>query len=544
MAAHPFTGKTRIKTETSPDQKQKAGNPPPLSRRATRFDVKKRCRAVSAVCLLVSLASSATAADLEPKHGGTLRVGIDGTIIAVNPYRARYRQHFSYPRLYTEGLVDLNKKAEIVPGLAESWEISSDGMEYTFKIRPSVSLHNGDTLTAEDVKWSLDYVRDPKNGAAYRGNLSSTKSIETAGPLTVKVRFKEPFGPPFLADIYGTFVPIVSRKSGPTLDTKPIGTGPFTVADWNPGLNLRLERFPDYRKKGRPYLDEIVLRFLPEETVRYTALRTGDIDVADGLPIQAVTELKKAPLPGIQFVAIPGGEYMMLLFNTRKPPLSDVRLRQAFAYALDKQEIVNADRWGYGEVVNQTFPKSSPWHFELEDYKRDPNKARGLLSGAGFPQGLALPILVSPKYLSTAQVLQTQLKAVGIKLDFQLVDDATRVSQTDKGEFAMMLRGQGFPLDPNRDLDMFYSKARNPSGYSNPDFDRLYEQGRVERDFQKRKQIYREAMRLVIREVPSILIWGSDSFVGWRDRVKGFDLNIARIPIYDGGGIESTRIEK
>jgi peptide/nickel transport system substrate-binding protein len=501
-------------------------------------------RALVIVSFLVG-GSSLLAGEKGPRYGGSIRVGIDGTIPAVNPFKARYRQHFSYNRLYAEGLVDLNQKAEIVPGLAESWEISRDGSEYTFKVRERVLFHNGEPLTAEDVKWSLEYAMDPKNAAWYRANLSSVKSVEVEGPFSVKVRLNGPFVP-FLSEIYGIFIPIASRKASATLDSLPIGSGPFSVAEWTPGLHLRLRGFKNYWKKGKPYLDEVTLRFLSDETVRFTALRTGDVDIADELPLHAVAEMKKSPLPGIRIVGIPGGSYMQTTLNTRRPPLNDVRLRQAIAYALDKEEILKADRWGFGEAVNQLFPKSSPWYVEVEDRKRDLDRARKLLAEAGLPQGISLPILVSPKYLSTAQVMQTQLKAVGINLDFQQMDDATRLARTNSADFTMDLRGVGFPLDPHQALSMFYSKLgrRNTSGYVNPEFDRRYEQAQVEQSFRKRRELYGEATKLVVKDVPAILLWSSDSFVGWRDHVQGFDLNIVRIPVYEGGGIEHTWLAK
>ena len=138
---------------------------------------------------------------------------------------------------------------------------------------------------------------------------------------------------------------------------------------------MKLSRFKEYWKKGKPYVDEVVFRFIPEETVRYTALRAGDVDVADELPPQVMTELKGSAPKGFQVVGIPGGSFMVLMMNTRRPPLNDARVRQAIAFAIDKQEILDATRWGAGEATNQLGSKGSPWYFDVEDRRREIGRA-------------------------------------------------------------------------------------------------------------------------------------------------------------------------
>jgi peptide/nickel transport system substrate-binding protein len=498
-----------------------------------------------ALSLWIASAGLAGERPATPKYGGTLRIAIDGTIQAIDPYKGtRFRQHFGFTRLYAEGLVDMDKQADLVPGLAESWEISPDGREYTFKLRKGIKFHNGEDLTSEDVRFSFEHASDRKNAAQYRTNLDLVESIEAADRYVVKIRLKKA-STPFLSNIYAGFVPVMSRKSLATLDTAPVGTGPFAYVEWKPGLHVKFRRFKDYWKQGRPYVDEVVFRFAADETVRYTGLRAGDLEIADELPPQVMAELKGASQKGYRYVGIPGGSYMILMLNTRRPPLTDVRVRQAIASALDKQEILDATRWGAGEGTNQLHAKGSPWRFDVEDRKRDLSLAKKLLTEAGFPQGFAVPVLASQKYVPTAQIIQAQLKPLGIHLEFQQVDDATRLARENKADFDTDLRGMGYPMDPDRYFIYFYSKTgtRNFTGYNNAEFDRLYERAQVEQDFQKRKQMYTEMLKMIQRDVPEILLWSGHRFIGWRDHVKGFEPNPAAVTLYHGGGLETTWID-
>lgn len=483
---------------------------------------------------------------ITPRTGGTLRIGLDGTIPAVDPFKGtRFRQLFGFTRLYAEGLTDLDRQANIVPALAESWEITPDGRVYTFKLRRGVKLHNGEELTAEDVKWSFDHTMDPKSGAQYRANLDLVEAVDVVDRYTLRVRLKNA-STPFLSNVYGSLVPIVSRHASATLESLPIGTGPFVVEEWKQGFHLRLRRFKEYWNQGRPYVDEVVLRFVPDESVRFTALRVGDVDIADELPPQRMAELKGAPQKGFRFVGIPGGSYMRLMINTRRAPLNDVRIRQAIAFALDKQGILTAVRWGAGEASNQLYSKSSPWYLDVEDRKQDLTAARRLLAEAGFPRGLSIPVIVVPYTSTTAQVVQAQLRSVGIQLEFEQLDVASELPRQRKGEFDLDFSGLGYPIDPDRQFTTFYSQnsARNYTGYSNPDYDRLYERALVEPDFQKRKLLYTEMMRMIQRDVPEILLWSGHRFIGWRDNIKGFDVNPAAVTMYQGGGLETTWIDR
>jgi peptide/nickel transport system substrate-binding protein len=505
-------------------------------------------RCASVLCFLTAAIATVVAGERAPgpRYGGTLRIAVDGVILAVDPFKGtRFRQHFGFTRLYAEGLVDLDKQANLVPGVAESWEITPDGRVYTFKLRKGVKFHHGDELTAEDVKWSFEYAMDRKSAAFYRTNLDAVEAIEIGDRYTIRMKLKRASAP-FLSNIYALFIPVLSRKTLPALDSAPIGTGPFAVDEWKPGVHLKLRRFKEYWKQGRPYVDEVVFRFVPDESIRYTALRSGDVDIADELPPQMMADLKGAPQKGFRVLAIPGGGYMILVMNIRKGPLSDVRVRQAVAFALDKEEILRATRWGEGEATNQLFTKSSPWHFDVEDRKRDLATARRLLAEAGFAQGFTIPMVLSTKYLSTGQLLQSQLRRIGIQVDFEQVDDPTRLTRQTKADFITTLTGLGYPVDPDHYAIYFYTKAgvRNRTGYSDPEYDRQYERAIVEQDFSKRKVLYTEMMRILQRDVPEIVLWSSHRYFGWRDHVKGFVPSVAAVTLYHGGGLETTWMDQ
>jgi peptide/nickel transport system substrate-binding protein len=221
-------------------------------------------------------------------------------------------------------------------------------------------------------------------------------------------------------------------------------------------------------------------------------------------------------------------------------------VRQAIAFALDKQEIVNAVRWGAGEPTNQIYPKDSAWYFDVEDRKRDLATARRLMAEAGQSQGFTLPMMVRARTMPTAQVLQAQLKMIGIRLEFEQMDTPTRLARQRKWEFDSDLRGEGYPLDPENTFRYYYSKIgfRNYSGYNNPEYDQMYEKALVEQDFKKRKQLYLAMMRLLQRDVPEMFLNTSYRYVGLRESVKGFEPDVAGMNTYSDGGIDSTWIDR
>ena len=329
---------------------------------------------------LVFLCASVFAGE-SPIAGGTLRVGSQRDLSVLNPFlNTRSFDHNLRTLIYESLLSDIDYK--IVPNLAESWQISKDSREYTFNLRKGVVFHDGKPMTSEDVRWSFEYTMNPKNRAYGRANLPEGLSVETPDPSTVRVRIKEPFAP-FLATLASLqsfpIVPSGSLQIGDQPKLFPPGTGPYRFEEWQRGNRILLKQSPHYWKKGIPHIDTIVVRPVPDDEVRFAALRSGDVDLAERIPNQHVDAIRKGKYGDLQIALAEGASMKGVIFNVPAPPFNDVRLRQAFAYAINKEEIIEAAYWGLATAVSQKEKPSSPWYFPVPERKRDLEKARALM---------------------------------------------------------------------------------------------------------------------------------------------------------------------
>lgn len=332
-----------------------------------------------------------------------------------------------------------------MPGLAESWTVSADRLTYTFKLRRGVTWHDGKPFTSEDVKFSIEKVVTPlhSRGKTYFGNVSA---IETPDTHTVVFKLKEPV-PYFLQSFQSGESPIFPKHgfsaeeiAGDKMRTAkimqaPIGTGPFKLKEWNKGSYIILERNPTYWKPGKPYLDQIVLRVLPDGSGRAIAIEKGEVDVApmSGLPPAEAQRLGKLPSIVSSQQGNEGlGPMMWLEVNLREKPLSDVRVRQAISLAIDREKLVDVIWYGQGKPASGPIVSGNPNHFDksLKPLEYNVNKANALLDEAGYKRGadgtrfkLAQNFLpYGEEWVRQAEFLKQELRKVGIQVDTQSLD--------------------------------------------------------------------------------------------------------------------------
>lgn len=481
--------------------------------------------ALSAALLIFAFSPGHSA---EPRYGGSLKIGLWTDITHLNPFLDNRSTDTAVRSIVFEGLVDWNRDFSVVPCLAESWTISRDGKLYTFRLRRGVKFHNGKELTSEDVKWSLEYIIDPKNGAYQYSGLRVIEAIETPDSHTVRVFLKSPSAP-FLSDV-GTSRALIAPKGSVTERrprTFPPGTGPFEFEEWKPSEGVTLRKNRSYWQKGIPYLDGVVMRPMPDDQIRFTALRTGEADLVAKVPEKDAQEIKRGSISGFNLSMGEASNHNRLRMNLRKPPLNDVRVRQAIAFALDKQEIVEAVTWGLGKPIYWRYPKNTRWFMEMEDRKQDLKRARALLDAAGFSRGVRLALPIHTGSLHVGQVVQAQLSKAGIEINLETMDRGAYRERISKRDFDMVISGGNLTPDPDSLLyDAFHSKFvdhQNESGYQNPDLDRVIEEARVISDFEKRKALYTEALGILIRDVPEIPLYTFPNIYGFRAAVKGFE---------------------
>jgi peptide/nickel transport system substrate-binding protein len=426
-------------------------------------------------------------------------------------------------------LVWQDLSGEFVPGLAKSWEISDDGLIYTFHLRDDVVFHDGTPFNAQAVKFNLNRIADPSTKSQKAiFMLGPYESTEIVDDYTVKVHFKEPYAP-FLdsaSQVYlGMASPAAVEKWGVDYQLHQVGTGPFTMKEYIPKDHLTLVRNPDYNwassifnHQGPAYLEEIEFRFFAEPATRALALEGGEADVMGEIPPHDAERLADNPAFTLLPVAIPG-QSLQFFLNTEKAPTDDLRVRQAINYATDKEAIVKAIFKEYSPVARGPLNAFTIGYDEsvVGMYEYDLAKAGALLEEAGWvdsdgdgireKDGQRLKLeayLMGWGYVpEVAQLLQAQLKAMGMEMESQLVAYPAALEAAREGRHNLI----PFSLsssDPDI-LRTFFHSSNADSGFNwskvrDPKLDELLENGARTLDLGRRQELYAEAQQLIITE--------------------------------------------
>ena len=413
------------------------------------------------------------------------------------------------------------------PALAESWEISDDNLTWTFTLRDGVTFHNGRELVADDVVYSFErIIAEGLNGWRF----GAVESVIAPDDSTVVITLTQP-SPNLLVSIGGfkgmAIVPQEIVEDG-TIGTNPVGTGPFRFVSQSPDEGIVLEKNPDYWRadEGLPRLDGIRFTQIPDAGTKLTALRTGEVHWIDAVPPQDIESLSNES--GITVGRVPGGDYHYFALNQNREPFGDVRVRQALATAIDRDEIAEAAQFGAATANQTAIPESNAaWYFDYAPYERgDVEAAQDLLDEAGVSD-LNVDFLVSsdfPETVAQAQVIAAQLQPAGIAVEITDVDFSTWLDMQGNGEFdAFMLSWIG-NIDPD---DFYYAQHHsdggfNFQGYSNSEVDGLLEAARVETDQAARKELYDQAAKTIVDEASYIYLYNPDNINAWRDEVSGY----------------------
>jgi peptide/nickel transport system substrate-binding protein len=490
---------------------------------------------------LLLFATLALAAEA-PRRGGRLVFGIRNDTTSLNPFLRSSSTNFYVRGLVYEALLDFDKEGKLIPLLAQSWKISPDGKSYTFTLRSGVKFHNGKELAAEDVKWSADYAMDPKNAATGLIPLKNVQSVNVKDKFAVEFQLKQPEA--IFLDIIATIrpFPIVPKDSVPTatrnLPNFPPGTGPFVFKDYKADREIVFTRHNSYWQKGLPYLDEVVLKPVREEMVRFTSLRAGDLDMIERTSYSFVRNVLKGEYPDLRITEAKYAGFRRLLFNVADSPFKNLKLRQAVLYALDKRNYIEGAFWGFGEPTDQRFPKESPWFLKLAEIKRDPEKAKALLKEAGVGPDFEVEIMGLKTEEEELQVIHRQLNTAGIKTKVLVLERGARESKETRGDFMMHLSGSEVPNDPaeeyplelgcNEEEVKAKKRIENSSGYCNKEMDRLMDEAGKTTDERKRKELYTRVIRIVHEEIPEIPLAFVPRFFTYHKKVRGFETD------YDG----------
>jgi peptide/nickel transport system substrate-binding protein len=334
-----------------------------------------------------------------------------------------------------EGLVRFAADGSVIPGLAESWEISEDGLTYTFHLHDGVKFHDGTDFNADDVKFSLERINAADSLNAQKQLYADIASVEVVDPLTVKVTLSKPNGN-FIYNLAWGDAVIVAPESAANNKTTPIGTGPFVFKDRVEGDRIELARNPDYW--GTPVkLDAATFRYIGDPTAAFAAIQAGDVDVFPFFPAPELLEPLKAD-PRFSVVEGSTQGETVLSMNNQKPPLDNVKVREAIAHAIDRQAIIDGAMFGYGTPIGTFYPPSDPNYVDLTAQSNfDPERSKALLAEAGWDPNTVLSLKLPPVegYARRGgEIIAQQLAAVGIKTETTNVEWAQWLSEvfTDK----------------------------------------------------------------------------------------------------------------
>lgn len=451
---------------------------------------------------------------------------------------------------------------ELQPGLARSWQISPDQRVYTFQLRPDVAFHSTDyfkptrKLNADDVVWSLRRMIDPQhpwhklaqNGFPYAAGMELPeliKSVEKVDPLTVRITLNRPEAP-FLADLAMGFASIYSAeyadqllKAGTPekLNHEPIGTGPFRFVKYQKDAFIRYQAFNQYFR-GKPAIDRLNYAITTDPSVRVQKLKTNECQIALYPRPAEIATLKTDPA-----IKVLGSNILMtsyLAFNTKKPYLDNVKVRQALSLAVDKSAY-NKALFGEGGARNAKNPyPPAMWSYndKIRDYDYNPEKARQLLKEAGYPNGFNLTLWTrngggpsNPNPKMGAEMLQADWARIGVKTSIVVMEWGALLKQARKGEHEVFVTGwTGDNGDPDNFLSPQLSCAAEKDGsnfarYCDSELDKLLDQGKAQSDVKARSAIYRQAQLRIKQNAPWLTLSHPTTWVATRSNVSGYVIN-------------------
>ena len=431
-----------------------------------------------------------------------------------------------------EGLLYLDNELKPQPLLAQAWDISPDGLTYTFKLRPNVKWHDGQPFTSADVSYTILEVLKkvhPRGRSAF----AKVTAVETPDPLTAVIKLSQP-APPMLTALASSYEsPMVPKHlfagTDPSANpyiSKPMGTGPFVFKEWKKGDYILLEKNADYWQAGKPSLQRIVFRIISDASARAASFETGEghIGGLSPIPLTDMPRIAKNPALSIETRGYAYmSPYMLMEVNLRKPPLNDVRVRQAIAHAIDRARMTQVVWLGYGQPAVSPIPSQvTTFHStDLPKYEFNIDKAKKLLDDAGLKpgaNGMRFKIThdfipFGSEYQRTGEFIKQQLNRVGIDVELRSQDlpSFLRRAYTEY-DFDTTSLYYGAFADPTQGVQrLYWSKAiqkgvvfTNNTGYNSPEMDRLLEGAQGENDPVKRKALYLDMQRLAMTDLPVI----------------------------------------
>lgn len=444
-----------------------------------------------------------------PQKGGTLNIALETDVPTLDPLGLSSINDRQVGIILYDTLLDLDAKGNIVSGTAEKIEVSADAKLFKLKLRSGVKFSDGTPYDAAAVTKNFQRIMDPKNRCRCASDVATIDSVEATGPLEVTIRTKSPSAhfPATLADIAGMVVsPAAVEKYGADFGVHGGGAGAFKLKEWRRGDRIVLER-NDVYWRGPVYLNEVVLRPVADSQTRYASLITGDLDIIVNAAPRDVIEAQKQK--NLQ-VLNPGSlGTLFVQINMSAPDVSDIRVRQAMAYALDRDSYNKAINRGLPKIANTPFGSGLSPHEQVDGYPGfDLVKAKKLVADYGKPIKIKLAVSAAPASVLAGQAIQQMWKKAGIETELVPTEAAQAIKNAFAHDYQTMLFRWAGGTDPDKNVyPFFHSKgAVNLVKYDNPEMDKLLEAGRATTDKAERLKIYRQANNLLAKDLPYLFL--------------------------------------
>lgn len=443
-------------------------------------------------------------------------------------------------------LTTFDPKGELKPGLATEWSSAPDG-SWTFRLDPRAVFHNGEKVTSEDVKWTIEQVAGERSTAYYRAQFQQVERVETPDPRTVRLVMKQRVAtvPLWFANYN---MPIVWR--GTRDMNSAVGCGPYRVAGSERGSWLELQAVPNHWVPGLPRTRTIRMTVYADENLRMAALQSGDVDMIEFVPWTGMAAVEADP----RFKLVSAmGPFMDILFNGARPPFDNPLVRRAVAHAVRREDVLRVAFSGRGAILEgMPIVEGTPWWDAdlARGHRHDPERARALLREAGFPNGLDTTLLTTGAFnmhKDTAEVVQQHLAAIGIRAELRVVDWSTRVSMGARGQYDLAVHGVSADFNDPDGLTVVLDTSLSPTHGRSFRLDaprtvELLRRGREEFDAARRVAIYKDMQRAALEEVPIVgLAWREQGYAHTA-RVSGFAIKPGALSLSSGDMLEFTSV--
>ncbi len=476
-------------------------------------------------------ADPSTQAGESPAYGGSAVVGIQQDIDSLDPHLATAAGTKEILFNIFEGLVKSDENGNLIGAVASDYTVSEDGLVYTFTLRDNVKFHNGNAVTAEDVKYSLERVSGLLDGTPLISALSTIQAVDIIDERTVQVTVES-------ADaelIYSFVAAIIPAGSGEEEGAVPVGTGPFSFVSYSPQESIVVKKNPDYWQEGLPYLDEVTFKIVNSAETALMELQGGTIDIYPYLTDSQAQTLRSGNTH--QVIASPSNVVQALFLNNTAEPLDDPLVRQAILYAIDKEEINTFVGGGTGSLIGSAMlPTLADYYVDLNDvYGTTANveKAKELLAQAGYENGFDLSIDIPSNYefhMQTGEVIVEQLKAVGINATVNPVEWNTWLEDIYNGrKYTATISGITCDQTPGYLLNRFQTESsKNFINYSNEAFDETYLKAHGAMDLKEKAEYYKQLQQLLTDDAATAFLQVPGNMTAISNRLEGYKF----YPIY------------